>query len=414
MIRPFSKSFRRSSLAALVAVAGVLLGAPEGASALVFGALSIADTREGSMFYAFNSDAYFEPGFSPAPAINNGGQVAFWALTGEGLSEGVFRGAGGAVTAIFETTEPAQLLNQLPSISPSGVVAFSGAGPGNVEGVWTGSGGALTGVITSDNSPYIFFGNPSINADGRIAVFAESDLGVDLVSDELMRVVVASTAGAKFDEFPGSPFYGVPGLIGSGKRVAFYAFTDMGDVGIFESSGVAGAISQTVADTSVDLLDFRDPVMNSSRRVAYWADSDTGGRILFSDDGVMEVVIDAAVDTYGGVAFEELGDPALNDAGEMAFWARLADGRSGVFFLDKDGEISRVLGEGDKLLGSTVLEVGFGNKGLTNGGELAVWALLADDTEVVLRAFVVPEPSTALLLAAGLGALGAAGRRRSA
>lgn len=412
MIRPFSRFFDWSPLVALVGI--LLSGAPQGASALTFGALAIADTRAGSAFHAFNGDAMFLAGYSPAPSINNGGQVAFWAQTDTGSREGVFRGAGGTVTTIFETTEPMQILNQLPAISPSGVVAFSGTGPDGVEGVWTGGGGALTGVITSDNSAYLFFGNPSINADGRIAVFAENDMGVDLVSDETMRVVVASTTGAKFDEFPGNPFYGVPGLIGTGKRVAFYAFTDMGEVGIYESSGVLGAISQLVADTSVDLLDFRDPAINSSRRVAFWADSDTGEKILFSQDEVMEVVIDVAVDTYDGVAFEELGDPALNDAGEMAFWARLADGRSGVFFIGQDGEVSKVLAEGDKLLGSTVLEVGFGNKGLTNGGELAVWALLTDQSEVILRAFVVPEPSTALLLAGGLGALGAVGRRRSA
>jgi hypothetical protein len=126
-------------------------------------------------------------------------------------------------------------------------------------------------------------------------------------------------------------------------------------------------------------------VINASGRVAFWASTYPGERIVFAENGQVHTVIDTTISTYDGVGFAELGDPALNDSGGIAFWAHLDNGLQGVFFVDPAGNLSRVIQETDSLAGSKVWELGFGSNGLSKSGKLAVWAELEDGTEVVLR-----------------------------
>jgi hypothetical protein len=391
----------------------LLLGGQQTAFGLTFGAVVIAKTGDAADFSDLNPDGTFIPGQTPGPAINASGEVAFYGDTAAGMEGGVYKGAGAGLTTIASTTNGFLDIGHAAAINNSGTVAFGGRDDSNHFGVFTGSGGALTTVKTEGAPPsgYFAFGDPSINASGRVAFYAEKDTSVDLLSKlGAATSTVAATSGAKFDQFPGSPFYGVPGLNDAG-HVAFYAITDLGDPGIFESKGTTGAIANTLADTSLDLIDFRNPVINNSGRVAFWAQLDGADeRILFSENEELHTV----VDTLGGFAFsfQTLGDPALADDGSMAFWATLSDGKQGIFFVDSKGVISRVLGEGDSFMGSTIDELGFGNNGLNSAGELAMWAMLHNGTEVILRSVLVPEPSTGMLLAVGLMTLGLRRGRR--
>jgi hypothetical protein len=367
-----------------------VLGGQQTAVGFGFGSVVIAKTGDSAEFISFNDGVIFLPGQSPAPSINAGGEVAFWATTGElGLEEGIFKGAGAQVTEIARTNSGFVEFDHLPALNSAGTVAFAGLDGAAGFGVWTGAGGALTTIKTIDGpgtTGYFGFGNPSINGIGRVSFFAEKDTGVEL----LTRIApgafynVIGTSGLWFDEFPGSPYYGVPGLNDS-SQPAFYAVTDGGALGVFASNLPVVTSPIVVADTDTypDLLDFRDPVINASGRVAFWASADAGERILFFENGVLYTVVDTLVANSFG--FGELGDPALGDDGSIAFWSLLEDGNQGIFFVDSQGEISRVLGTGDSLLGSTVEELGLGNKGLNSQGDMAIWAMLADGSEVILR-----------------------------
>ncbi len=387
------KIVSRSLLLPIAALSLTLLfGAEQEASGFGFGSVVIAKTSDSAGFYTFNDLVIFLPGQSPAPSINAGGEVAFWAETGDvpGVDQGIFKGSGAGVTTIADTNSDFVEFGHQPALNNAGTVAFEGEDFAAGFGVWTGAGGALTTIKTIDGpgtSGYFSFGNPSINGIGRVSFFAERDTGVDL----LTRIApgafyhVTGTSGILFDDFPGSPYYGVPGLNDS-SHPAFYAVTDPGSLGIFASNLPVATSPITVADTDTypDLLDFRNPVINASDGVAFWAfTEDVGERILFYENGVLNTVVDTLVANSFG--FHELGDPALGDDGSIAFWALLEDGNQGIFFVDKQGEIFRVLGTGDSLLGSTIEELGLGNKGLNSQGDMAIWAMLADGSEVILR-----------------------------
>jgi len=80
-------------------------------------------------------------------------------------------------------------------------------------------------------------------------------------------------------------------------------------------------------------------------------------------------------------------------------------------YVYRDGEIHKLIEAGDLLDGKVVSGVEFGSEGFS-GDQIAFHASFDDGTQGIYRA-VIPEPSTALLLAAGLLALGASRHSRA-
>jgi PEP-CTERM motif len=105
--------------------------------------------------------------------------------------------------------------------------------------------------------------------------------------------------------------------------------------------------------------------------------------------------------------------PSINNMGTVAFLAFLRPEGSGIF-TGPDAVADRVIGTGDPLFGSTVTSLEFARQGLNDAGQVAFVAQLADGRQVVVRADpaqvgAVPEPSALALLA--LGTLALAGYR---
>jgi hypothetical protein len=109
------------------------------------------------------------------------------------------------------------------------------------------------------------------------------------------------------------------------------------------------------------------------------------------------------------------GLPAINDAGTVAFLASLDEGGSGIF-TGPNPVTDKVIATGDSLFGSTVTSLGFNrfsSKGLNNAGQLTFFAQLADGSSGIFRADPestpkpqpVSEPASVLDLLA-VGALG--------
>ncbi len=114
----------------------------------------------------------------------------------------------------------------------------------------------------------------------------------------------------------------------------------------------------------------------------------------------------------GGTFTGFSANPAINNAGTVAFRAGLRAGGNGVF-TGADPLANRVIGTGDALFGSAVTGLSFGNEGLNDAGQLAFRASLADGRQVIGRANVIPEPGTLALLAGiAVPGMGVALRRR--
>ena len=99
------------------------------------------------------------------------------------------------------------------------------------------------------------------------------------------------------------------------------------------------------------------------------------------------------VDTSG--AFASFGTAVINNADQIAFFASLDSGVSGIF-LGPDSSSDKVIGFGDALDGSEVTGLAFANSSLNDSGQVAFWASLADGRRGIFRAELqaVPEPSS--------------------
>ena len=124
--------------------------------------------------------------------------------------------------------------------------------------------------------------------------------------------------------------------------------------------------------------------------------------------------------TYGG-ALTEIADTTgrfidfyhhdFNDWDQVVFEAAFMDGESFLdgIFIGPDFDRDRVIRIGDSLDGSVVVDVGLG--GINDAGQLAFWADLEDGRSVVMLAeAVVPEPQ-GIVLVVSLAAVVVRGRR---
>jgi hypothetical protein len=98
--------------------------------------------------------------------------------------------------------------------------------------------------------------------------------------------------------------------------------------------------------------------------------------IVTGDGGPLTTV----ADTTGPFAFFGFRPPSLNNGGEVAFLATLDDFTTTGIFTGPDPTADRVTSTGDTLDGTTVQNLVFCEEGLSDSGQLAFVASLADPT----------------------------------
>ena len=104
------------------------------------------------------------------------------------------------------------------------------------------------------------------------------------------------------------------------------------------------------------------------------------------------------VDDNGVFMLNQSSLPSINDHGLAAFFAVDQTGNEGIYLTSEPGTFERVVQAGNALAGSTVVRLVLSPEGINNFGELAFFAELADGREIIVTATSVPEPSTSYLL----------------
>ncbi len=356
---------------------------------------TIADSRD-----SFNSFSSF-----PRPAINNKGTVAFTAELDAG-GNGIFIGNGRATTRIANTSGPFSFVYSDFSINDEGTVVFTANLDSGGIGIFISSGGATTMIADSSGSFTSVF-SPSINNDGTVAFQAFLDTGGEGIFTSSGKAITTITETRDpFVRFFG-PAINDRGTVAFGTLLVLNSEGD----GIFTNSG--GSITNIAKDNG--FFDFGTlysafPSINNEGTVAFGA-IHTRGAGIFTGNGETTTATVASTSTSSPFFLSGFDfSPSINNSRTVAFLANLftEPGVVGIF-TETNGVVDKVIATGDPLLGSTVTNLGFFREGLNDAGQVAFYASLADGTQGIFRAdpeFVSKPTSIWGLLVAGTLGLG--------
>ncbi|MBX3404317.1 MAG: hypothetical protein KF699_12980 [Phycisphaeraceae bacterium] len=346
---------------------------------------------------------------SVAVALSDGDLLTFRAATPGGagmfgLQPSAPPAAGGVLLTIRGQNFASPEISH-PSMSSSGAMCFTDIDVDGRSAIFTRSAGGTLLTIRGDNfGSYAgaFMGGGSIgtilgdfrNAAGQAALLAVQPGGshITIVGDNFgARGFGRARSGAGgrtytlFDAFP------VNGIVNSGIL----------------SIGDDGTIITIVGRDQFQNV--RGPAVSNDTIVF------TGLEVASGVGGVFARAPGGSIITIHGQHFIDppyLSEPAANDAGAVVF-ARLGAANGGVeriHYTDMfGGPLQTLVAVGDPLLDSTVVELFFNPDGLNQAGDFAYGARLADGSTAIMIATGIPAPGAAALL--GLGAI-AAGRRR--
>jgi hypothetical protein len=126
-------------------------------------------------------------------------------------------------------------------------------------------------------------------------------------------------------------------------------------------------------------------VINAKGTVVFYAGVSSGGVGIFTGKGGPLTTIVDSSGPFEGFSVR----PSINDKGIVAFVASLRTGGLGIF-TGPDPVTDSVIAPGDALFGSTVTFVGIERQSLNNTGQIAFFASLADGTIGIFCADPVP------------------------
>jgi hypothetical protein len=152
-------------------------------------------------------------------------------------------------------------------------------------------------------------------------------------------------------------------------------------------------VTRTIIDkfgnSPLPLQGFRPPHINAQGTVVFATDLQGQAQVVFIGDGEKLQVI-AANEGADPVQFLSFGTPAMNNHGNVAFAALVNDARvpetyTGIF-TGPDPLTNQVVRTGAALANSTITTVQMFREGLNDEGQIAFHATLADGTEAIYRA----------------------------
>jgi hypothetical protein len=294
------------------------------------GSESVSRWYNGQLTLIATSTDKIHKRFGDVVVINSDGRVGFTSavVTGTGSDSIIATGDGGPLTVIA-SANAAGLVGgtflPISGINERGDVVFLAFRRGfGSQAIFRGNGGPLTPVVDTTNSTFTGLGNTDIDAAGRIVFqgfLADGTAGL-FVSDKGL-VDVVDTTNPNLNGFL-DPVINNNGTVGSA------AFLTNGGMAAFTAN--ARGITPRTDGTSFPNID--NVGINNSGEVAFFA-TDTAGR-----DGIFvertggnnpEAVIQTGDPLFGStVVALSIGRFSLNDGGWIAFRYQLADGRFGI------------------------------------------------------------------------------------
>jgi hypothetical protein len=413
--------------------------------------------------------------------LNDAGQTAFWAsLDRYQINSGFWSERSGSLALVARSGNPAPgtathfdyLQSDFPNLSlrlnDDGKTAFRAHALR--YGIWSEGSGSLS--LVSDRFQSGPVSAPALNDLGRVAFATYLWIWSDRSGTAAPAVHIGSqvpgvASGVFFGHrigTPGNEPFGTPAF-NNDSQIAFRAFLKgagidyQNDDGVWsEGSGSLALVARTgsqapgapagvtfaqVRQSAAQVTGdyptaFGNPVLNDAGQVAFRAGlSGVGSEAgIWATDraGVLQLVARSGIQAPGlpdGVNFGYLGDgrynfgdlfpfsdPVLNDAGQIAFWARLTNGES-IWATDRNGTLRLIArtGEPVEVVPGEFLRFehlhlvgGTGNSdgrpsGFNNRGQVAFWAEFGDgfhEGVFVSNRVAVPEPQNVVLIGGGV------------
>ncbi|QEG37116.1 DUF7453 family protein [Bythopirellula goksoeyrii] len=395
--------------------------------------------------------SFANPLFS-AFSFNDAGQVAFNSSVAvhtpdPGTHRAVFMGDGTALTQIVRTGQTTPDGNNVyqnlgdPALNDSGQVAFLSDLDGLGSGIYGHMGSMLSQVVR--DGEMVPDGNGTFS---RIAGNASpSDTTLNNAGQSAFVGLLTGTSGGDSDDsgifrsdsqslteiarkgqnapdgngtfllFSSSI---APPAINDAGQVAFLSFLDSTSGGTIDDRGIFLGDGSTIVQMVREgesapngngiFSDFQFPSLNNMGQVAFHSDlNDTTGGLsddsgIFRSDGasLVQIAREGQPVPKGTGNFLSFTDPAINEAGQMVFYASYSSFGRGIFFYDDSLGLIPLAQVDDEFLGSTIRQVGFAQKGFNNHGQVAYTFNLADGRSGIAL-WSIPEPSSVVLLLLG-------------
>jgi hypothetical protein len=287
------------------------------------------------------------------PRLNNNGTVSFTAGLDNGGS-GVYRSDGVAITTIADDSGPNGGFG-ISDINDAGQVAYVARSNWLGQGIFRGDGLTVNTIIRlielPANNAFFDEGQPiTINNAGTVAFYAHLVVGQGAPFD---AVFVGNGGSITLISNPGDGTDRAfnPKINNLGNVAFNYGITFPAERGIRLGNG--GTISLVINDAG-PYSGFGLPGLNDSNVVAVAAERDAGGWDVLKIDGATVDVVAGpfsngpSVDDPSGVL-----DVGLNNAGDVAFLARVAAPNTFSILTGPDPVADKVIRDGDALFGST-------------------------------------------------------------
>ena len=317
------------------------------------------------------------------PSINNNGVVAF---SGQfpNLSSGVFTGSGGALTKIGFGVQGSVLATW---INDSSQVSYRENPSLGVFTIARGSGGPVTTIHTFAGGEHIV-PMPVISNDGTVT-YLNTNGGIYSGNGGALSTVL-SIAGTNSTQYSGL-FDGL--AVSHNGTLAYEKYPSPSSVGgqqiVVNRSGVETSIA--TFPLSPGITGVSSIAINNAGTVAITGSIDIADSGIYVGDGTTLTKV-----VTNGASFQVSGVAAINDSGELAFKASYVQGTS-IFsgiYTGSDPLANKVIQTGDALNGSTVTKLTMGTDAINDSGEVVFWAQLANGTSGVYTAASVPEPAS--------------------
>ncbi len=341
----------------------------------------------------------------PIPSINNAGQVAFYGRSAT-LPLGLYVGNAGGISPIFTPTGGIQFGDH-PVINNSGQVAYETSGPLSSVGVYIGSTSGITTVVDMQPSGQVRSYGYSLADNGTLYLASFFDpIPLNQLSEKHVYQWNEDGPLSQVDALT-TAFFDTATTASSDNGTLAYAWQSSTPLQR-QIVRVQDGVRSVIATTSM-LGQFDSFAINDDGLVAFVAPADAFGsrKGVYLADGTSVTRI-STTNTQG--PFTRFGNVSLNNDGSLAFLAGLLDdGEEYVerwegLFTGPDLNDDLVVRTGQFLDGLQLSSIRFGTNALNDLGQIAFYAEFTDGSaaQYIATPIAVPEASTFIMAATGL------------